>query len=163
MSTLDIPHTQILCLYEKDDACWHHRVLLVKGTNGYWIWLTPDGEVQRASVVVHVSDGRPMVVRALRRNDPFFGDLVGEIYSFDPPTLAGRAGYVEEANALGTIFGYEIPPIVGVGHVKQYPPNSLKTLLSKIANENRNPKSNVACPNNLTNNRHVSQTVQRTY
>jgi hypothetical protein len=51
MPTLDTPLQQCLVdFYDDQNYPWHHRVLLIRGPGLAWIWLTPDGEVQRADL-----------------------------------------------------------------------------------------------------------------
>ena len=43
---LDIAFDQCLVYYEDDAIPWHHRILLLRGPEQRWVWLTPDREVQ---------------------------------------------------------------------------------------------------------------------
>ena len=101
MPVLDIPQRQCLVDFYEEDLPWHHRVLLVKGEGLHWIWLTPDGEVQRADL------GQHRVVPLRRGAAAYPVHCADEgVYGFDPLPAADLEGYVADAKALGAILGF---------------------------------------------------------
>ncbi len=100
MPVLDVPCRQCLVDYYEDDIPWHHRLVLVKGDGLNWIWLTPDGEVQRADLGVHR-------VVPLRRGGVCPANCVNEgVYGFDPLAPNDLEGYLADARAPATILGF---------------------------------------------------------
>ena len=104
MTTLDTDFLQCLVGYPEDpNFYWHHRVLLVGGKDGVWIWLTPTGEVQRGKL------GPDDAVVPLRRNAAFPDGVNGaNIFSFDPITADELQGYYSEAVGFAKIIGLEV-------------------------------------------------------
>jgi len=100
MPVLDVDVRQCLIDFYEDPIPWHHRLLLVKGEGLNWIWLTPDGEVQRGSLAEHR-------VVALRRGGAYPAQQAWEgVYGFDPLTAAELEGYLADARVLANILGF---------------------------------------------------------
>ncbi|CAK0868029.1 unnamed protein product, partial [Prorocentrum cordatum] len=94
--------TPCLVRYDDDENFqWHHRVLLVKGPDQWWVWVTPDGEIAAANL------GGFRVV-ALQRGGAFPDRYRGNIYVFDDADVDAEEmhQYYREARALGDILGY---------------------------------------------------------
>ena len=100
MPVLDVACRQCLVDFYEDDFPWHHRLLLVKGEGLCWIWLTPDGEVQRADLGLHR-------VIPLRRAGVYPQRCALEgVYGFDPIPPDDLEGYLADARALASILGF---------------------------------------------------------
>ena len=106
--TLDIPYQQCLVGFFDDDEefNWHHRVLLLRGSEQKWIWLTPDGETQYADLSSHR-------VVALRRAASFPPQHAGNIYAFDELDDDDLTEYLADARALASILGFDVKGQVG--------------------------------------------------
>ena len=83
--TLDISALQVLVRFEEDDNGleWHHRVLLVRISDGKRVALTPGIEL----LVVNLDDTEHQV---LRRRAAFPGWANGLLYAFDAGAVSQR-------------------------------------------------------------------------
>ena len=109
MAALDIDFLQ--CLLgdpNHPDFYWHHRVLLVGGKDGLWIWLTPKGEVQCGKL------GPGVALVPLRRNAAFPDGLDrANICSFDPISAHELQCRFAEALSFAKIIGLGDDPVLG--------------------------------------------------
>ena len=78
---------------------WHHRLLLLKGTEQKWIWATPTLEVQLGDLSLHR-------VIPLRRNSPYPEQYVAEIFGFDEVDREVFQTLMADARALAAILGF---------------------------------------------------------
>ena len=113
--TLDVPCQQCLVGYfgDDEDFNWHHRLLLLRGSEQKWIWLTPDGETQYVDLSSHR-------VVALRRAAPFPDQHLGNIYASDEMEDDGLTEYLADARALASILGFDMKGQVGESSDRLY-------------------------------------------
>jgi hypothetical protein len=126
MPVLDIAVRQCLIDFYEDEGgfFWHHRVLLIKGDGLQWIWLTPDGEVQRGSLAEHR-------VVPLRRGGVYPPNCAAEgVYGFDPLAPGELDGYMADARALAVLLGFP-----GVGDAEPGAPVALRWFVSDNLSE----------------------------
>ncbi|CAK0792870.1 unnamed protein product, partial [Prorocentrum cordatum] len=102
--SLDIPEPQVAVDFFDDPNGFnfHVRVLLVPAGAGKWIWVTPDHSVQFGDLTTHR-------VVPLPRNAPFPRRLAGQLYAFDPFEDGELEGIREQAAALATVLGIDVP------------------------------------------------------
>lgn len=99
----DVDLLQCLILFDEDEdgLYWHHRILLYRGTEQKWLWVTPDEEIQLGDLAEHV-------VIPLRRGEPLPERVRGEAYAFRFVTPDDVSRYLEEAKALAHILNISV-------------------------------------------------------
>ena len=102
--TLDIPETQALEGYPADRFPYHHRILLIRVSEGVWIVATP-------TLDVFQTDLRNEDVVPLGRNSSFPLD-VRPIFAFEVLTIEQLASIRSRGAALANILGATIPAAV---------------------------------------------------
>ena len=96
---LDVAEPQVLVHYPAENIAWHHRVLLEKVSQGRWIGLTPDLDLEDV-------DLGQLDHRILDRLGRFPGDInLRDIYAFDPVDQNDVAGQRRRARIRATILG----------------------------------------------------------
>lgn len=50
---VDLPQCLILFGEDEDGLFWHHRILLYRGPDQKWLWVTPDDEIQLGDLAEH--------------------------------------------------------------------------------------------------------------
>jgi hypothetical protein len=101
--TPDTAFLQCLVGFPDDvEYTYHHRILLVAGPDGQWIWVTPTGSVQRGRI--RQDDD----VVPLRRNALFPAEHAGNIFAFDAIPEAELDEYYQEAVAFARIVGFDV-------------------------------------------------------
>ena len=102
LRTLDTHFSQCLIKVPEDPngLIYHHRILLLKGSDSQWIWLSPEGEVSAADLT-------SFQVSALRRDAEFPTRVAGTVFTFDALTESDLDEYFDEAKALAQILGFD--------------------------------------------------------
>lgn len=99
----DVDLPQCLILFDEDEGgmFWHHRILLYRGQDQKWLWVTPDDEIQLGDLAEHA-------VIPLRRAEPLPERVLGEAYVFRPLSPEDIARFLEEARALAHILNISV-------------------------------------------------------
>ena len=99
---LDIPLRQCLVNYVDDENgfFWHQRILVSRGPNLQWIWITPTRSVQ-------LGDLTDLNILPLQRNKPLPRHLLGQIFGFDPLTVEQLRDLMGQAKELAEIYGFD--------------------------------------------------------
>ena len=107
---LDIPLRQCLVNYDEDEngLFWHQRILVSRGPNLQWIWVTPTRSVQ-------LGDLSDLNIFPLQRNKPLPPHLLGQIFGFAPLTEEELRDLMAQAKELAEIYGFDLSCFTTVG------------------------------------------------
>ena len=107
---LDIPLRQCLVNYVDDETglFWHQRILVSRGPNLQWVWISPTWSVQ-------LGDLTGLNILPLQRNKPLPRHLLGQIFGFDPLTDEQLRDLMAQAQGLAEIYGFDLGCFAPVG------------------------------------------------
>lgn len=102
MTALEVDKPQCFADFYGDDIPSHHRVLIIRGVQQKWIWLTPHGDAQTGDLSV-------LRVIPLRRGAALLSRCFTEgACSFGPLSPDDLAYYTADAGILAKLLGHPV-------------------------------------------------------